>query len=50
MSADAFVWVIVFYVTKVVYKSIFYTKHSLTYILFVAFVACDAIDQIRAST
>ena len=46
MSADTFVRVVDFDITKVVYEAIFQSKHGLTNILFFASCACYAVDKV----
>ena len=48
--ADRLFFVVCFYVTKVVNKPVFEAQHGLAYILFLAFVACDTVDQVGTAT
>ena len=50
MNAQGFLWVLIINVSQVFIYSFFDSSESLTYILFIAGFACDAVNDIRTST
>ena len=50
MNAQGFLWVLVIYVSQVFIYSFFDSSESLSYILFVAGFACDAVNDVGTST